>query len=90
MLPVAGVDRLAFSVLWDMAADGAILRQWAGRSVIRACAKLAYGHAQAMIEGGCDAAAPPVPLQAPHTWAQAGTPFPSSETQLLRTLHRTF
>ena len=68
----AGVDRLTFSVIWDMAEDGTVVRQWAGRSVIRTCAKLAYDHAQAMIEGGFDADAPPpaVPLQAPHTWAQ--------------------
>ena len=41
-----GVDRLAFSVVWEMSAAGDVLAQWAGRTVIRSCAKLAYGHAQ--------------------------------------------
>lgn len=48
---MAGVERLAFSVTWDMTAEGHILSQWAGRSIIKSCAKLAYGHAQDMIEG---------------------------------------
>lgn len=43
--------RLAFSVVWDLDADGKILSQWAGRSVICSCAKLAYPMVQAMIEG---------------------------------------
>ena len=41
-----GVERLTFSVVWDMAPDGRVAATWAGRSVIRSCAKLAYGHAQ--------------------------------------------
>ena len=41
-----GVDRLAFSVVWEMSDEGDVLAQWAGRTVIRSCAKLAYGHAQ--------------------------------------------
>ena len=48
---LAGVERLAFSVTWDMTPEGQILSQWAGRSIIKSCAKLAYGHAQDMIEG---------------------------------------
>ena len=48
---MAGVERLAFSVTWDMTPEGQILSQWAGRSIIKSCAKLAYGHAQDMIEG---------------------------------------
>eukprot|EP00884_Botryococcus_braunii_P005406 jgi/Botrbrau1/14867/Bobra.0298s0001.1 len=46
-----GVDRLAFSVLWDLNDDGEVQRHWVGRSVIRTCAKLAYSHAQCIIEG---------------------------------------
>ncbi|KAG0589125.1 hypothetical protein KC19_2G292800 [Ceratodon purpureus] len=46
-----GVDRLAFSVIWDMNASGEILHQWIGRTVINSCAKLTYEHAQDMIEG---------------------------------------
>ena len=67
---IAGVDRLTFSVIWEMTAEGRILQQWCGRTVISSCAKLAYGHAQDMIEGGFDASRPPVPLTAPHTWCQ--------------------
>lgn len=48
---VAGVERLAFSVTWDLTPEGRILSQWAGRSIIKSCVKLAYGHAQEMIEG---------------------------------------
>ena len=46
-----GVERLAFSVTWDLTPDGKIVSQWAGRSIIKSCVKLAYGHAQQMIEG---------------------------------------
>jgi len=46
-----GADRLAFSVIWKMTPDGKILESWFGRTVIRPCAKLAYGHFQAVIEG---------------------------------------
>lgn len=45
------MERLAFSVTWDLTPEGKILAQWAGRSVIKSCVKLAYGHAQDMIEG---------------------------------------
>ena len=48
---LAGVERLAFSVTWDLTPKGKILAQWAGRSIIKSCVKLAYGHAQDMIEG---------------------------------------
>ena len=47
----AGVERLAFSVTWDLTPEGKIVSQWAGRSIIKSCVKLAYGHAQEMIEG---------------------------------------
>ncbi|MEW5299114.1 MAG: hypothetical protein WDW36_002160 [Sanguina aurantia] len=46
-----GVDRLAFSVVWDLDAEGQVVSQWAGRSIICSCAKLAYPMVQAMIEG---------------------------------------
>jgi len=48
---LAGVERLAFSITWDLTPKGKILAQWAGRSIIKSCVKLAYGHAQDMIEG---------------------------------------
>lgn len=43
-------ERLAFSVVWKMSPEGKILDEWAGRTVIRSCVKLAYGDAQAVIE----------------------------------------
>ncbi|KAJ2767011.1 hypothetical protein IWQ57_004127, partial [Coemansia nantahalensis] len=47
-----GVDRLAFSVLWEMdPASGAVCATWFGRSVIRSACKLSYDDAQAAIEG---------------------------------------
>lgn len=46
------VDRLAFSVVWIMNTTGEIIGEpWFGKSVIRSRAKLAYEHAQAIIEG---------------------------------------
>eukprot|EP00850_Spirogloea_muscicola_P014999 SM000111S18822 [mRNA] locus=s111:296390:301205:- [translate_table: standard] len=47
-----GVDRLAFSIIWEMTLEGAIKDQWIGRTVIRSCCKLSYNHAQEMIDGG--------------------------------------
>ncbi|RCH95910.1 hypothetical protein CU097_003871 [Rhizopus azygosporus] len=47
-----GVERLAFSVLWIMDKTGKIKKKWFGRTIIRSCAKLAYEHAQTVIEGG--------------------------------------
>ncbi|KAK9829114.1 hypothetical protein WJX72_003965 [[Myrmecia] bisecta] len=46
-----GVDRLSFSIVWELTPEGQIVDQWAGRSVICSCAKLSYDHAQQMIEG---------------------------------------
>ncbi|CAD5234499.1 unnamed protein product [Bursaphelenchus xylophilus] len=45
-----GVDRLTFSVVWKMDEEGNVKSEWFGRSVIHSCVKLAYEHAQAMIE----------------------------------------
>eukprot|EP01126_Amoeba_proteus_P058239 TRINITY_DN7499_c0_g1_i7.p1 TRINITY_DN7499_c0_g1~~TRINITY_DN7499_c0_g1_i7.p1 ORF type:complete len:596 (-),score=128.03 TRINITY_DN7499_c0_g1_i7:229-2016(-) len=45
-----GVDRLAFSIVWEMNQEGDILDQWLGRSLIRSAGKLAYEHAQKVIE----------------------------------------
>ncbi|KAI3425159.1 hypothetical protein D9Q98_008930 [Chlorella vulgaris] len=68
-----GVDRLAFSVVWDMSADGDILSTWAGRSVICTCGKLAYPHVQSMIEGrytALEGQQPPCELSGGHTWPE--------------------
>ena len=54
------VDRLAFSAIWRMHADGSLVDEdpagtsgypWFGRTVIRSCCKLDYATAQRMIEG---------------------------------------
>ena len=45
-----GEDRLTFTVEWTMTAMGKIKSEWFGRSVIKSCAKLAYEHAQSMLD----------------------------------------
>jgi len=47
------VDRLAFSCIWRMNADGTMHESppWFGKTVIRSCAKLDYPTAQRMIDG---------------------------------------
>lgn len=60
--------------MWELDVEGHVLSQWAGRTVIRSCAKLAYHHAQAVIEadeaGRAQSEEPPVPLEAPHKWSE--------------------
>ncbi|KAL3504124.1 hypothetical protein ACH5RR_033965 [Cinchona calisaya] len=46
-----GVDRLAFSMFWDINSAGEVLDRWIGRTVIRSCCKLSYEHAQDIING---------------------------------------
>ncbi|TRY78429.1 hypothetical protein TCAL_06904 [Tigriopus californicus] len=43
-------DRLTFSVEWIMNGNGDIQEEWFGRTVIRNCCKLAYEHAQGMLD----------------------------------------
>ena len=44
-------DRLTFSVEWVLDADtGKVETAWFGRSVIRSCVKMAYEHAQDMLD----------------------------------------
>jgi len=47
------VDRLAFSCIWKMNADGTLVDEtpWFGRTVIRSCAKMDYPTAQRVIDG---------------------------------------
>ncbi|XVE55376.1 hypothetical protein DITRI_Ditri03aG0153700 [Diplodiscus trichospermus] len=47
-----GVDRLAFSMFWEINSTGDVLDHWIGRTVIRSCCKLSYEHAQDIIKGG--------------------------------------
>ncbi|XAR55591.1 Exoribonuclease II [Bertholletia excelsa] len=46
-----GVDRLAFSIFWDINLAGEVLDQWVGRTVIRSCCKLSYENVQDIIDG---------------------------------------
>lgn len=49
-----GVDRLAFSVMWDIDPSGEILDHWIGRTIIQSCCKLSYQHAQEIIDNTVD------------------------------------
>lgn len=57
---------------WRMLQDGKIVSQWAGRSVICTCAKLAYQDAQAVIDALPQSSSAPAPpslqLHGGHTW----------------------
>ncbi|KNA06649.1 hypothetical protein SOVF_179120 [Spinacia oleracea] len=48
---IPGVDRLTFSIFWDLDVSGNVLDRWVGRTVIRSCCKLSYEHAQDVIDG---------------------------------------
>jgi len=43
-------DRLTFTVEWTINSKAQIVSEWFGRTVIRSCTKLAYEHAQSMID----------------------------------------
>uniref|UniRef100_A0A7C9EB15 DIS3-like exonuclease 2 n=1 Tax=Opuntia streptacantha TaxID=393608 RepID=A0A7C9EB15_OPUST len=49
-----GVERLAFSIFWDVSVSGDVLDRWVGRTVIRSCCKLSCEHAQDIIEDRID------------------------------------
>lgn len=44
-----GEPKLTFSVIWKMDKHGRIIDEWFGRTIIKSCVKLAYEHAQDMI-----------------------------------------
>jgi DIS3-like exonuclease 2 len=46
-----GVDRLAFSIIWEMDSSGKIKSTWAGRTIICSCGKLSYPQVQELIDG---------------------------------------
>lgn len=46
-----GVDRLAFSIFWDLNSVGDVIDRWIGRTMIRSCCKLSYDFAQDIIGG---------------------------------------
>lgn len=45
-----GVDKLAFSVFWEITPDAKILSRRFAKTVIHSCAQLAYEHAQAILD----------------------------------------
>ncbi|XP_077535366.1 DIS3-like exonuclease 2 isoform X2 [Haemaphysalis longicornis] len=45
-----GEDKLTFSVVWSLNAEGRVRSEWFGRSVIRSCCKLSYEHAQDLLD----------------------------------------
>lgn len=45
-----GVDKLAFSVFWEITKDGEVLSHRFAKTVINSCSQLAYEHAQAILE----------------------------------------
>lgn len=51
---IPGVDRLAFSIFWDINLAGDVVDRWIGRTVIQSCCKLSYEHAQGIIDGMFD------------------------------------
>ncbi|KAL9245534.1 hypothetical protein vseg_019176 [Gypsophila vaccaria] len=52
---IPGVDRLTYSIFWDIDVSGTVLDRWVGRTVIRSCCKLSYEHAQNIVEGRTNA-----------------------------------
>ncbi|GKU87678.1 hypothetical protein SLEP1_g2040 [Rubroshorea leprosula] len=49
-----GVDRLTFSIFWELNSSGNVVDRWIGRTVIRSCCKLSYKNAQDIIDGTVD------------------------------------
>lgn len=52
-----GVDKLAFSVFWEITEDAKVLSHRFSKTVINSCAQLAYEHAQSVLEDKEDAKA---------------------------------
>ncbi|RVE41812.1 hypothetical protein evm_013534 [Chilo suppressalis] len=50
-----GVDKLAFSVFWEINDDAEVLNHRFAKTVIHSCCQLAYDHAQAVLEDREDA-----------------------------------
>lgn len=46
-----GINKLAFSIIWDINLSGEIVDQWIGRTIIHSCCKLSYRNAQDIIDG---------------------------------------
>lgn len=52
-----GVDKLAFSVFWEITKDAKVLNHRFAKTVINSCAQLSYDHAQSVLEDKEDAKA---------------------------------
>lgn len=52
-----GVDKLAFSVFWEINDGAEVLSHRFSKTIIQSCCQLAYDHAQAILEDRADAAA---------------------------------
>lgn len=52
-----GVDKLAFSVFWEITPDAKVLSHRFSKTVIHSCSQLAYDHAQAILDDKEDAEA---------------------------------
>ncbi|GER38720.1 DIS3-like exonuclease 2 [Striga asiatica] len=73
-----GVDRLAFSIFWDINRSGEVLDRWIGRTIIRSCCKLSYEHAQDIIDGSFNFPADHWPeLHSPFQWREVITSLKS-------------
>ncbi|XP_027148919.1 DIS3-like exonuclease 2 isoform X2 [Coffea eugenioides] len=49
-----GVDRLAFSMFWDINPTGEVLDRWIGRTIICSCCKLSYEQTEDIIDDRFD------------------------------------
>jgi protein SSD1 len=46
-----GEERLAFSCIFTLTEDARVIKKWFGKTIIKSSAKLAYSHAQSVIDG---------------------------------------
>lgn len=60
-----GMDRLAFSIFWDINQSGEFIQRWIDRTIIQSCCKLSYEHAQDIIDGLLD---DPSSYEGEHSW----------------------
>ncbi|XP_059053998.1 DIS3-like exonuclease 2 [Achroia grisella] len=50
-----GIDKLAFSVFWEITKDAKVISHRFSKTVIHSCCQLAYDHAQAILDNNVDA-----------------------------------
>jgi DIS3-like exonuclease 2 len=72
-----GVDRLAFSIIWEMDSTGEIQSTWTGKTIICSCGKLSYPQVQELIDGtATPEGAPATGVQlhgTAHSWADVAS-----------------